>query len=99
MGLEQHHQFDDDGAYLFAYAARVALDEVFLQRAQFVGRYTFVAQRAESRGDAIERLVRLGNLLVQVVAAPLYAYFCFRSQLQLQVLGQDAFDELERQVA
>ena len=99
MCLEQHHQLDDDGAYFFAHAARMALDEVLLQRAQFVGGDVLVAQRAEARGDAIERLVGLGDLLVQVVAAALDARFGFRGQLQLQVLGQDAFDELEGQVA
>ena len=77
----------------------MALDEVLLQRAQFVGGDVLVAQRAEARGDAIERLVGLGNLLVQVVAAALDARFGFRGQLQLQVLGQDAFDEFEGQVA
>ena len=41
----------------------------------------------------------LGDLLVQVVAAALDARFGFRGQFQLQVLGQDAFDEFEGQVA
>ena len=82
-----------------AHAAGVALDEVLLQGAQLVGGDVLVAQRAEARGDAIERLVGLGDLLVQVVAAALDARFGFRGQFQLQVLGQDAFDEFEGQVA
>ena len=34
MRLEQHHQLDDDGTYLLAHAASMALDEVLLQGAQ-----------------------------------------------------------------
>lgn len=53
VGLEQHHQLDYDRRYLFAHAARMALDEVLLKRSQFVHRDVFVTQRPESGGDAV----------------------------------------------
>jgi hypothetical protein len=41
VGFEKHHQFDDDGADFFAYAASMAFYQVLLKRTEFVGRNIF----------------------------------------------------------
>ena len=43
VGFEKHHQFDDDGADFFAYAASMAFYQVLLEGSQFIGRYIFSA--------------------------------------------------------
>ncbi len=42
MGFEKHHQFDNDGADFFAYAASMAFYQVLLKRTEFVGRNILV---------------------------------------------------------
>ena len=98
MRLEQHHQFDDDRAYLLAHTASMTLDEIFLQGAQLVRRNALTAQRAETGGNAIQGFFRLRNLLVQIIAALLYPQLGFRSQLQFQIFIDDTFDEVEGQL-
>ena len=98
MRLEQHHQLDDDGTYLLAHTASMALDEILLQGAQLVRRDVLAAQRTETGGNAIQGFFRLRNLLVQIIAALLYPQLGFRSQLQFQVFVDDAFDEVEGQL-
>ena len=98
MRLEQHHQLDDDGTYLLAHTASMALDEILLQGTQLVRRNALAAQRAETGGNAIQGFFRLRNLLVQIIAALLYPQLGFRSQLQFQIFIDDTFDEVEGQL-
>ena len=73
----------------------MALYQVFLQGAQLVGRDILTAQRAETGSNSVQRFVGRCDLLVQIVAAFLYALFGFGSQFQLQVFVDNAFDEVE----
>ena len=98
MCLEQQHQFDNDRADFFAHAASMALDEILLQGAQLIGRDVLAAQRAETGSNSIQRFFGPGNLPVQIVPAFLYPLFGFGSQFQLQVLIDNAFDEVESEL-
>ena len=98
MGFQQEHQFNDDVGHFRTHTAGMALHQILLKCTQFVRGDVAVAEGAEAGGDAIERLFRLLDFPVQVVAAPFDAFLGFGSKFQFEVLVDNPFDDFEGEV-
>ncbi len=91
VGLEQEHKADNVGVDGGAHAARVALDEVFLECGEVVAGDVLVAERAETGGNAVDGNGVFVGLAVQVVSAMLYFLYCFGRERELRAVAQYAF--------
>ena len=88
VGLEKQHQLDDGAVYRSTDGAGVALDQVFLKYAEFFGRDGAVAERAESGGNAVDRLIAFDSLAVQILAAVAYLLDCCLGEYELRAVTQ-----------
>ena len=89
LDLGEKHEPDNLGGDTLAHAAGVGHDQIALERGELVGGDGDVAERAESGGDAVDRFLLRGHLVVEILAAAGDACACVVAEGERYAAGDD----------